>query len=128
MHAEPDEVGCLIDDQQPGQERFLVCTSLLILVQRLCTAKEVTKVTTANSLNGGRGTKYGKLSSRGGHMPLVHLEVQKSTASDGDQGRGLGTWLSKTGMWIYKHSKITYFTGLTSITYLHRDKVLTAYL
>ena len=102
VHAEPDEVWCLIDDWQPGQERFLVCSSLLKLVQWLYTAKEVTKVTNPNSLNGGRGTKYGKLSWRGGHMPLVpptphtrihimHLEVQKSTASNEKQGRGLGT-------------------------------------
>ena len=53
---------------------------------------------------------------------IMHLEVQKSTANDGKQSRGLGTWLSKTGMWINMHSKITYFTGLTSITYLLETK------
>ena len=52
-------------------------------------------VSMANNLKVGRGggAQCGKISSKGAHG--YAREVQKSTASNEKQGRGLGTKLSK---------------------------------
>ena len=64
----------------------------------IVTVKEVTKVNTANSLNGGRGTMCGKISWKGDTCSWCPPKFP-----DKMQGRGLGTRL---GMWSYMHSNI----------------------